>query len=455
VGDIEQLLDQAQTAWEAQDLPAALTALTEALEAAPEDARVWRALGRLFNELGEGQRALEASDHALALEPSVANSHYQRGLALQALERESEALAAFVTATELDPCDAYAWVNRGRLLDDGGQHADALECYDLALALEAGDEIAWTNHGNSNLALERFSAALESYERALEVDPQSGPARLGRASTLLELGRVDEANAANPGGTAWDRGTAYELSQVLSDGRMLVVRYQTEGHDHPQWLAEEAAELLKVCAGCADVEPGLREGTRIAYMLSWLTVREDEDGATLVLCEPNFAKDPFARRHGTVSFTLKAQVMMNMLHSMVNTAPVEASFADVLEVGPEVLSARVVVARRLALAREGHSGWWLGPEDPEEWKRLKLEGNFVQMRAAEFLALKPWLAKPLTLPVGWVARFEEHRLTSVRDEAGRERWASDPSPSPTETKSQVGKKTGGGKSAKGGKGPWA
>lgn len=229
----------------------------------------------------------------------------------------------------------------------------------------------------------------------------------------MELGRIDEANAANPTGTPFDRGTAFEVAEALPDGRRLVLRYRTERHTRPEWLRAEAGAVVQLIARRWNQPPGLAAGVRIAYLFVPFEIRED--GGVLVLCTPEL-RHP-RRFQGIATFPLQALVMARVMHDMVGVNLTAASWYDTIDVQPGALRSRAVLARRHHPSENGRSGWSLVTEGTEVDP-----GMFEAMPITTLLLRRPELAKPITLPVGWTVRFDGHAVVSVTDERGEERW---------------------------------
>jgi Flp pilus assembly protein TadD len=399
-------LDRVQQLVASGDLGAA-----EAVCASAGLAEGWRLVSVAYGRRGAKEASLAAVERGLAV-GSTAKLHYQRGVALESLGRAADALAAYTAATVADPTHAWAWVNRGRHEDDAGRHADALASYDRALALDDKDEICWSNRGNSALALGRFADALVSFDRALAL-ADTPQARLGRASTLVELGRIEEANATNPAGTPFDRGVAFEVAEALPDGRRLAVRYRTERHSRPEWLRAEAEAVARQIAPRVGHPAGSAPRVRVPYLFVPFEIRDDGD--VLVVCAPDLRAP--ARSQGIVTFALQALVMARLLHDMVAVGVTPASWFDTIDVQPGALRSRAVVARRHHPSAGGRSGWSVVAEgvdaDPAAFEATPI---------ASLLRLRPELAKPITLPVGWTVRFDGHAVVGVTDDRGAERW---------------------------------
>jgi TolB-like protein len=154
-------------------LSAAETALAKALAMSPNHALAHATLGavqivtdRVLQGIAECQRALEL-DHKLAA------AHALIGHAKHHLGRSAETEAHVNDAVRLSPRDAFLpwWIN-------------------------------WV--GFSKLALDDCVAAASCFQRSIEVNRNNSYGHLALASTLVQLGRLDEAKAALQQGLALD-----------------------------------------------------------------------------------------------------------------------------------------------------------------------------------------------------------------------------------------------------------
>ena len=208
-------------------------ALAEAARPAATRRRVRRALRRLSERLGSGERLsalqLQAAEGRLVLQSggvrldaesgqglldfsgeacrSVATAvtrlaprssdgdattWYERGCDLES-EAPAEAQVAYRRAIGADPGHADARVNLGRLLHEAGDVEGARAEYAAALALRPTDAIAAFNLGCALEDLGRSVEAVAAYERALEVDTGCADAHHNLALLHERAGRAREA----------------------------------------------------------------------------------------------------------------------------------------------------------------------------------------------------------------------------------------------------------------------
>ncbi|MDD4653697.1 MAG: tetratricopeptide repeat protein, partial [Methanothrix sp.] len=86
-------------------------------------------------EQGEYEKAIQAYDEAIRLNPQYALAWHAKGNALFLLGRLDEAIKAYEGAIEIDENDTKAWHNKGLALDSLGKHEEAVSAYDRAIEL--------------------------------------------------------------------------------------------------------------------------------------------------------------------------------------------------------------------------------------------------------------------------------------------------------------------------------
>ncbi len=141
----------------------------------------------------------------------------------------------------------------------------------------------------------------------------------------------------------------------------------------------------------------------------------ERDG-DLLLCEPEFSRDPFRELAEHVSQTLQSTVMQQLLHRITATEPTPCSFVDTMRVVPGALR-----EHRLALVRsapgEGFSGWVAGPAE-ELTASTSLSDDLDELPTAALLRRRPQLIKVLSLPPGYTVLFDGHAIAAVIDPHG-------------------------------------
>jgi hypothetical protein len=170
-----------------------------------------------------------------------------------------------------------------------------------------------------------------------------------------------------------------------------------------EWLADAVERHAEIWIG-ATIEVG------------WSVFKLLEQNGQLVLCEPDFDKDPFSVFRCDVSESLKTLVTQNGFLDGVKAKPCQVRFDDKVIFKKGCLSAPNLYGERSSPSR-GDSGWYFGPVEggtpisPEE-----LEAVF----AYQLASMRPELIKVLSLPAGWLVLFNGPLLTKVVNEQNME-----------------------------------
>jgi tetratricopeptide (TPR) repeat protein len=146
--------------------------------------------------LGQLQRlpeALASYDRAIAIDPTDALAHCNRGALLNAMGRKDAALADFDRTIALHAGFPAAHFGRAALLQERRQWLTALASYDQVIALSPVDVAAHYNRGTVLRQLERWGDALASFDRVLALDDKMAAAHVGRAEALYQLDRAQHA----------------------------------------------------------------------------------------------------------------------------------------------------------------------------------------------------------------------------------------------------------------------
>jgi TolB-like protein/Tfp pilus assembly protein PilF len=196
----QALLDQQSKDGRAQ----ALLVFKQALSIAPNEARAWAGLGRvyinqsIYSEMPPAEAAKlarEALDKALRIDPR--NVIAISGLARLAADFDFDAQAAADynrRALRIEPNNLVAINTVGILLSNVGRFEDALPLYDYRVAHDPANPTAYNNRGITRYYARQWDAAIDDFRTALRLSPAFVGARNGIAVSLL-VGKGD-ANGA-------------------------------------------------------------------------------------------------------------------------------------------------------------------------------------------------------------------------------------------------------------------
>jgi len=399
---LEALCAGARDAFGTGDERRASALLQLACERFGDKPRVWREAAGLRFALGDIEGALVCLDHAAAVSSRPADELYEKAVMLARVDRRDEALECYREVVRLDPRLADAWINMGAILDDRGDALAAIGCYDHAIVSAPDDAMAWANRGNSFAQLGRFDDALASYDHAIALG--DGQAVGARRKALVYAGRVAEANRARAHGVVGDQGQACELRH---EG--LVARWFTGRHSNPELLESAVQEFLELTASCRDTPKGIREGTTL--QLGWAVFTLVRERDALVLCEPDWQRDPRRCVVREVTVSAQQQVLASMVHQLTRAPAQACSCHDTLLVEPGALEHDRVYMRRIGPASAGDSGWVLT-------RTPTGATDVAPLPMSSLPSMRPHLLKVVTLPVGYLVQLDAHAVTEVWDASG-------------------------------------
>ncbi len=172
----------------------AIAVLEEARRRGYLEERLATRLGLLYGQFGQPRRALAVLEPLRgSANPDVWNAI---GIARADAGEPERAVEAFEQALRIDPKNAVAWQNIGLTRVHANRPQEALAAFDRAFALNERLPRAWNGRGAALEELGRHGEALESWKRALELDPQQFEALLNIGIVAMEQGNRDLARKA-------------------------------------------------------------------------------------------------------------------------------------------------------------------------------------------------------------------------------------------------------------------
>jgi hypothetical protein len=152
----------------------------------------------------------------------------------------------------------------------------------------------------------------------------------------------------------------------------------------------------------------LNDGVRLQIGWSILVVKRK--GGEYLVCEPNYAGDPFHQIQDDLTCTLSVQSEQNTLLKRLGLEGAPLTFQDKV-----ILAKGCLKEKRLYLERKspspGDSGWYIGPAD-EPKDPVQYEAVFVY----QFLRLRPALLSALALPVGFLVVFDGNEIEAIMND---------------------------------------
>lgn len=179
--------------FETTDWTAARACYAEATTIEPSRADAWFHLGRAHLAAGDSDAALAALTQAEQLAPQFPRILHARALALRRLGQLAQASAVLDRALILAPTDPDLLTLRGDLLGLQGDSTGALAAYGAAFAEDERALLAWVGRAELLAQLDRLPEALDAFEHALEIAPDAAFILVGKGEVLRQMKRLDEA----------------------------------------------------------------------------------------------------------------------------------------------------------------------------------------------------------------------------------------------------------------------
>ncbi len=140
-------------------------------------AEAWNYLGKVYDEQGRTDLALQQFDHALSLPqyPTPELAYYNKGRVYLKKGRPDDALRSFVGAVRVNPKQPYAPAayEAGRLYLDQGAVKEAINVFRLAVQQAPNAPEAYLYLANAYARGGMDKDARESYQKVIELAPGS------------------------------------------------------------------------------------------------------------------------------------------------------------------------------------------------------------------------------------------------------------------------------------------
>lgn len=162
----------------------------------PKDASSWIVRGSILLRNKQFDKALDAFNHALELEPHIALAWNGKGNVLILMNRMQEAFEAYSRAVEIDPDNDQYLLNKGALLVGLERYSEGIEALNRTLILNPKNNalsLIWTLLGLSYFKTRQYEKALTAIDRSLSLDKTQSGVWYLKGQTLGALHRRAEA----------------------------------------------------------------------------------------------------------------------------------------------------------------------------------------------------------------------------------------------------------------------
>ncbi len=174
----EQLAQTPQDALTAEMVEQAMVEVRSAAQPLMDDANVKRyvsiihqLLARRYAEQGEDDKAAEAWAEVIKIDPTLAEGHYNLGMALAKQGKSGEAIRHFEKAVDMNPYFLEGYLSMGNALISEQRFDEAVKNYQKALEINPDAPEARHNLAVAYSHLDKKEEAIKELEKAIELQP--------------------------------------------------------------------------------------------------------------------------------------------------------------------------------------------------------------------------------------------------------------------------------------------
>jgi Flp pilus assembly protein TadD len=191
---LNDLLDEAQRAMDANNYEAAIPPLQKFIAEQPDVAYGHFQLAYAYTALKRGDEARSEYERAITLDPKMPEAYLNLGILLLASD-PAAAVKPLQKAVDLLPSQSRPRLLLGMAQERSGDLAGAVASLEGAVRLDPQDSETLLHLGNLYLRLNRPAEAEAKFRTVLETQPKSAAAALGAAQSLEAQGKPDAADA--------------------------------------------------------------------------------------------------------------------------------------------------------------------------------------------------------------------------------------------------------------------
>ena len=191
--DLEHILHKASLAHEENRLAEAEKGYLEVLRKKPDWGPVLNALGTVFLDQSQSDKARKVFEKATELSPPYPPACYNLARLMQRQNDHKGAISIYRTMLENQPDLGEAWNNLGVACRETGDQDEALSCFQKAVEFAPDMAEAWNNLGVAQDEFNMIEKAPESYSKAISLWPDYTSAHFNLGISLQKLRRFKEA----------------------------------------------------------------------------------------------------------------------------------------------------------------------------------------------------------------------------------------------------------------------
>lgn len=191
--NLKYLLKNASLAHMEGRLAEAEKGYLEVLRKKPDWGVVLDALGTVFMDQAQMDKAQRVFEKATKLRPPYSPACYNLARLMQLKNDHKGAISIYRALLEKQPDFGQAWNNLGTAYRETGDLDQALYCFRRAVEFAPDMAEAWNNLGVAQDEFNMIQDALKSYKKAIEIRPDYVSAHYNLGTSLQNLGLFKEA----------------------------------------------------------------------------------------------------------------------------------------------------------------------------------------------------------------------------------------------------------------------
>ena len=191
--DLEYIFKKASSAHRQGRFAQAEKGYRKVLKKRPDWGRALNALGTLFLDRNQADRAEKIFKQAVRLTPPHLSACYNLGRMKQIANDHRAAVPIYKIMLNEQPDIGEAWNNLGVAYRETGQPDGAISCFRKAVIFAPEMAEAWNNLGVAQDESKLIGDALNSYKKAIEIQPHYTSAHLNLGISLQKQERFREA----------------------------------------------------------------------------------------------------------------------------------------------------------------------------------------------------------------------------------------------------------------------
>mgnify|MGYP005854720499 FL=1 len=151
----------------------AIAYLNQFLDKNPYCEIAWHQLGKLYFEIGEDKRALQAFDFAIYSDDYFVGAYLEKGKVLERLNRYEEAIENYKVSNQLDDPTAYAYLRIGKCFLKLNKSTEAVKFFKKAVHEDPLMDKAWSALTEFYMSAKDYKTALSFVNKAINIDSEN------------------------------------------------------------------------------------------------------------------------------------------------------------------------------------------------------------------------------------------------------------------------------------------